>query len=128
LVDTFELAEPKQAKLGFMTEENTKRVARQKKAPIFVIIGNPPYNAKQVDENDNNRNRKYATIDEEVADTYVRDSKATLRVSLGDPYIKALRWSSNRLGQNGILALVTNNGFVEGLAADGVRAHLIKDF
>ena len=111
-----------------MTEENTKRVARQKKAPIFVIIGNPPYNAKQVDENDNNRNRKYATIDEEVADTYVRDSKATLRVSLGDPYIKALRWSSNRLGQNGILALVTNNGFVEGLAADGVRAHLIKDF
>jgi predicted helicase len=128
LVDTFELAEPRQAQLGFMTEENTKRVAQQKQSPIFVIIGNPPYNAKQVDENDNNRNRKYETLDEEVANTYVRDSKATLRVSLGDPYIKAFRWSSNRLGQNGILALVTNNGFVDGLAADGVRAHLMRDF
>ena len=128
LVDTFELAEPRQAQLGFMTEENTKRVARQKKAPIFVIIGNPPYNAKQLDENDNNRNREYRTIDSEVADTYVKDSRATLRNSLRDPYIKALRWSSNRLGLNGVLALVTNNGFVDGLAADGIRKHLMKDF
>lgn len=128
LVDTFELAEPRQAQLGFMTEENTKRVTRQKQSPIFVIIGNPPYNAKQMDENDQNRNRKYETMDEEVAETYVRDSKATLRVSLGDPYIKAFRWSSNRLGKDGILALVTNNGFVDGLAADGVRMHLMKDF
>lgn len=128
LVDTFELAEPRQAQLGFMSEENSKRVTRQKQLPIFVIIGNPPYNAKQVDENDKNKNRKYETIDEEVAATYVRDSSATLRVSLGDPYIKAFRWSSNRLGQDGILALVTNNGFVDGLAADGVRTHLMRDF
>ena len=51
LVDTFELAEEKQRPL--FTKANTERVERQKDAPIFVIIGNPPYNAKQVNENDN---------------------------------------------------------------------------
>ena len=59
LVDTFELAEPEQSRLSFMSEENTARVKRQKDAPIFVIIGNPPYNAGQINENDNNKNRTY---------------------------------------------------------------------
>lgn len=69
MVDTFELAEPRQAQLGFMTEENTKRVARQKQAPIFVIIGNPPYNANQQNENDNNKNRRYPELDKRIAET-----------------------------------------------------------
>ncbi len=72
LVDTFELFEAKQVPM--FTQENTLRVERQKKAPIFVIIGNPPYNSKQVDENDNNRNRKYPALERRVSDTYGRDS------------------------------------------------------
>ena len=75
LVDTFELAEARQASL--FTEENIERVELQKKAPIFVIIGNPPYNAGQVNENDNNKNRKYPVIDSRVSETYAKDSKAT---------------------------------------------------
>jgi predicted helicase len=67
LVDTFELAEARQASL--FSQENLERVELQKKAPIFVIIGNPPYNAKQVNENDNNKNRKYPVIDKRVAET-----------------------------------------------------------
>src|SRR5207302_8101082 len=70
LVNTFELAEPEQSGFEFMTEANTARVHRQKKALIFVIIGNPPYNAGQLNENDNNKNRKYPVLDERVADTY----------------------------------------------------------
>jgi hypothetical protein len=65
-VDTFELAEDRQ--LPLFTEENTARVQRQKKAPIFVILGNPPYNAGRVNENDNNKNRKYTTLDQRVAE------------------------------------------------------------
>ena len=57
-----------------MTEENTARVERQKKAPITVIIGNPPYNANQINENDNNKNRKYAFVDRRIKNTYVHDS------------------------------------------------------
>src|ERR1700674_71433 len=132
LVDTFELAEPRQWKRGFMTEENTKRVARQKQAPIFVIIGNPPYNAGQVDENDKNKNRKYeetdASIDNWVSDTYVKSSVATLRNSLGDPYVKAIRWASDRIGAEGIVAFVSNNSFLDNISFDGMRKHLEQDF
>jgi predicted helicase len=69
LVDTFELAEPEQSQLSFMSEENTARVKRQKEEPIFVIIANPPYNVGQINENDNNKNRKYKVMDRRVSDT-----------------------------------------------------------
>lgn len=126
LVDTFELAEERQRPL--FAEENAARVERQKGAPMFVVIGNPPYNAWQVNENDNNRNRRYETMDARVAETYARDSKATNKNALYDPYVKAIRWASDRIGEEGVVAFVTNNGFLEGLAFDGMRKHLAGDF
>jgi len=126
LVDTFEMAEAKQFEL--FTEANTARVKRQKESPIFVVIGNPPYNTNQADENDNNKNRKYPVIDRRIATTYAADSKATLRNKLSDPYIKAIRWASDRIGGEGIVAFVTNNGFLEGIACDGMRKNLVEDF
>jgi predicted helicase len=126
LVDTFELAEDRQ--MSFFSTANTERVERQKRSPITVVIGNPPYNAWQLNENDNNKNRKYEEIDRRVAETYAKDSKATLVNSLSDPYVKAIRWASDRIGEDGIVAFVTNNSFVENLAFDGVRKNLEKDF
>ena len=126
LVDTFELAEPQQMVL--FTEKNAERVERQKETPMFVVIGNPPYNAGQINENDNNKNRKYATMDTRVRETYSQDSKATLRNSLADPYVKAIRWASDRIGDGGVVAFVTNNGFLDGIAFDGMRKHLADDF
>jgi len=128
LVDTFELAEPAQAAFAVMTEKNTQRVEAQKKAPITVIIGNPPYNAWQLDENDGNRNRKYETVDKRVGETYSKSSRATLVNSLSDPYVKALRWASDRIGEEGVLAYVTNSSYVSQFAFDGVRQHLASDF
>ena len=69
LVDTFELAEPEQSGLSFMTEENTARVKRQKEAPIFVIIGNPPYNVGQVERERQQQESEISTLDRRVADT-----------------------------------------------------------
>jgi predicted helicase len=126
LVDTFELAEDRQ--MSFFSTENTERVERQKRSPITVVIGNPPYNAWQLNENDNNKNRKYKVMDKRVAETYARDSKATNKNSLSDPYVKAIRWASDRIGDEGIVAFVTNNSFVENLAFDGVRKNLEEDF
>ena len=128
LVDTFETAEKTQHEFGFMSAENTERVKRQKKAPIFVVISNPPYNAWQANENDNNKNRKYAEVDRWVADTYAADSKATNKNSLSDPYVKAIRWASERIGDEGVVAFVTNNGFIDGIACDGMRKHLAQEF
>ena len=126
LVDTFELAEDRQ--LPLFALENTRRVEDQKKAPMFVVIGNPPYNMGQVNENDNNKNRKYPTMDARGKDTYSQDSKATTKNKLSDPYVKAIRWASDRIGDEGIVAFVTNNSFLDGVAFDGMRKHLADDF
>jgi len=128
LVDTFELVEDRQ--IGMFTSDNTDRVQRQKDAPIYVVIGNPPYNAGQVNENDNNKNRKYPAIDKRVQETYVKDSTATYRADLSDPYVKAFRMASDRVltRGEGIVCFVTNNGFLDGIAFDGMRKHLRRDF
>jgi predicted helicase len=128
LVDTFELAEHRQAQLDFMTPANTARVERQKKSPITVVIGNPPYNVGQLNENDNNKNRKYKKMDRRVSETYAKDSKATNKNALSDPYVKAIRWASDRIGDEGIIAFVTNNSFLEQIAFDGVRKNLEAGF
>jgi predicted helicase len=127
-VDTLELAEEK-GTFSFMTEANTARVERQKKTPITVIIGNPPYNADQESENDNNRNRPYAEIDKRVRQSYAALSTATNKNKLSDPYVRFVRWASDRLGdRDGVIAYITNNNFVESKQFDGMRRSLHKDF
>ncbi len=126
-VDTLDLARNRQ--LTFLTEANTERVERQKKADINVIIGNPPYNVGQINENDNNKNRKYDVIDKRIRETYSKDSKATNKNVLSDAYVKFFRWAVERLGDRpGIICYVTNNSFVDAYAFDGFRKHLLQDF
>ena len=128
-VDTLDLAEGSQTQLGFMNEANTRRVERQKRTPITVVIGNPPYNMNQQNENDNNKNRKYSVIDRRVSETYAKASKASNKNALSDPYVKFFRWATDRLqGRDGIVAFVSNNSFVDQYAFDGMRKHLLQDF
>ncbi|NTW97697.1 MAG: N-6 DNA methylase, partial [Oscillochloris sp.] len=125
--DTLDLAESQQ--LSLFAEENTERVERQKGAEITVIIGNPPYNVGQRNENDNNKNRRYTIIDERVKATYARDSRATNKNALDDVYVKFFRWAADRLrGQDGLVCYVSNNSFVDQLAFDGMRKQLLQDF
>ncbi len=128
LVDTFELVEEKQREL--FVPANTQRVSRQQETPIFVILGNPPYNVGQQHENDNNKNRKYPALEKLVAENYAKTSKATNKNALSDAYVKAFQWATWRLreSQEGIVALVTNNGFLDGIAFDGMRNHLATQF
>jgi predicted helicase len=128
-VDTLDLAEGKQLRMSFMTEANTERVERQKKAPITVIIANPPYNTHQQDENDNNKNRKYEIVDKHIRETYAKDSKATNKNALSDAYVKFFRWATDRLqDRDGIICFVSNNSFIDQIAFDGMRKHLLQDF
>lgn len=113
--------------IGF-NPENTKRVNRQKAAPIRVVIANPPYNAGQADENDNNKNRKYPELERRVSATYGEASEATLLRKLSDPYIKAIRYATDRIGDSGIVCFVNNNSFFTEKTFDGMRKELAKDF
>ncbi len=126
-VDTLDLARNRQ--MTFFNEKNSERVERQKNADINVIIGNPPYNVGQVNENDNNKNRKYDVIDKRIRETYVKNSNATLRTQLYDAYVRFFRWAIDRLdGRPGIVCYVSNNSFVDAYAFDGFRKHMMEDF
>jgi predicted helicase len=128
-VDTLDLAEGSQHSLGFMTQKNAERVERQRRTPITVVIGNPPYNVGQINENDNNKNRKYEVVDRRVSETYARASTASNRNALSDAYVKFYRWATDRLqGRDGIVCFVSNNGFLKGIAFDGFRKHLLQEF
>ena len=122
LVDTFDLTAERQ--LSMFAPENTRRVEKQKGADMFVVIGNPPYNARQMDENDANKNRKYPELDRQIQETYAQASSATNKTSLYDPYVKAILWALNRIEGEGVVAFITNHNFITGQAFDGMRKHL----
>ena len=115
--------------MGLFSEQHTARVQREKDAPITVIIGNPPYNVGQKNENDNNKNRRYDVIDKHIRETYAKDSLATLKAQVYDPYVKFFRWATDRLQErDGIICFVSNNSFVDQYAFSGMRKHLLQDF
>lgn len=113
--------------LGSLTDENIERIKKQNRRKISVIIGNPPYNANQQNENDNNKNRTYAHIDQRIKDTYIKASTAQ-KTKLYDMYARFYRWASDRLGDEGVLAFVTNRSFIESRTFDGFRALMATDF
>jgi predicted helicase len=112
---------------GSLTNENHLRILAQNKRKIPVIIGNPPYNANQQNENDNNKNEKSEFIDERIKDTYLAESTAQ-KTKLYDPYIRFFRWASDRLGEQGILGFITNRSYLDSRQADGFRKVIVKEF
>lgn len=132
LTDTFQLGESDNNEKMFseMFPQNSERVAKQKKAPLRVIIGNPPYSIGQKSANDNAQNQSYPKLDSDIARTYAKESTAGLNKSLYDAYIKAFRWSSDRLDpkNGGIICFVSNGAWLDGNSTDGFRKSLEKEF
>ena len=123
----FEKAYIHQTSLFALTDENVERIKRQNERKISIIIGNPPYNANQLNENENNKNREYPEIDQRIKDTYIRYSTAQ-KTKGYDMYIRFLRWASDRLDKNGIVAFVSNNSFVTKRTHDGLRRAMEDEF
>ncbi len=112
---------------GSVSEENVARIKRQNSRRISVVIGNPPYNANQANENDNNKNREYPDIDQRIKATYIAESTAQ-KTKLYDMYARFFRWASDRLDANGVLAFVTNRSFIESRTFDGFRKTVAQEF
>jgi predicted helicase len=131
LTDTFQLGESQDGEKLFsdMFPQNSKRVQRQQKAPLRIIMGNPPYSIGQKSANDNAQNQSYPKLDAKIASTYAKQSSAGLSKSLYDSYIKAFRWSTDRLDKTGgIIAFITNSGWLDGNGMDGFRKSIEKEF
>jgi predicted helicase len=131
LTDTFQLGESDESEKLFseMFAQNSARVAKQKKAPLRVIMGNPPYSIGQKSANDNAQNQPYPILDDKIANTYAAASSAGLNKSLYDPYIKAFRWSTDRLDTNGgVVCFVSNGKWIDSNSADGFRKTIEREF
>ncbi|SIQ81025.1 Predicted helicase [Chryseobacterium sp. RU37D] len=132
LTDTFQLGETDSTEKLFseMFPQNSERVQKQKSAPIRVIIGNPPYSIGQKSTNDNAQNQKYEKLDKRIESTYVKNSNVSNKNALYDAYIKAFRWSTDRLDpkNGGIIAFVSNGAWLDGNSTDGFRKELEKEF
>ena len=128
LTDTFQMTEEGDLVDKVVLPENNEKAERQLKQPIRVIVGNPPYSAQQDSENDNNKNIDYPTLDENIRSTYAAQSGAKLVKNLYDSYIRAIRWASDRIGDRGIVAFVTNGSFLERNSLAGVRKCLTDEY
>ncbi|WP_420103374.1 type ISP restriction/modification enzyme [Bosea sp. (in: a-proteobacteria)] len=113
---------------GALSAENVVRIRRQNGRKISVVIGNPPYNAWQENFNNRNPNRAYRRIDQRIKDTYVAKGTAQNINSVYDMYTRFFRWASDRLHDDGVLALITNRNFIEKAAFDGFRKDVASEF
>ncbi|WP_225724667.1 MULTISPECIES: DEAD/DEAH box helicase [unclassified Nocardia] len=128
LADTFQISEHGDSLDALMFPQNNARIIRLLETPINVILGNPPYSVGQTSANDLNANIKYPTLDSRIENTYAKYSTATLKNSLYDSYIRAFRWASDRIGDTGIVAFVSNGGWIDGNTADGIRHSLAAEY
>jgi len=103
--------------------------------PIMVVIGNPPYSGQSA-------NRSYDMIDGKkvpnfignlLKDYYQIDGKPLKERNtkwLQNDYVKFIRWGQWRIEQTGagILALITDHGYLENPTFRGMRENLMKSF
>lgn len=132
LTDTFQLGE-KDSDENLYSEQfptNSKRVMAQRKCPITVIVGNPPYSIGQKSANDNAQNQSYPRLEKHIETTYVAQSEANLNKSAYDSYVKAFRWASDRLNEKGggVIGFVTNGAWLDANGLDGMRKCFEQEF
>lgn len=128
LTDTFQMTEDGDLVDKVVMPENNAKAEHQLAQPIRVIVGNPPYSAQQDSENDDNKNLAYPSLDACIRATYAEQSVSKLAKNLYDSYIRAIRWASDRIGEQGIVAFVTNGSFLDAKNMDGLRKCLTNEF
>lgn len=139
LTDTFQMTEDNSALIEDVFPQNSQRVNNLKNTPLTVIISNPPYSVGQRTANDNAQNQHYISLENRIIDTYAKGAAADNINSLYDSYIKAFRWSTDRFDikdsagkktgeRDGVIGFVTNAGWLDGNAMDGMRKCLEKEF
>jgi Predicted helicase len=128
LTDTFESTERDAPCMDELLVENNRRLKKQQVEPITVIIGNPPYRKIKSTANDFSAVQSYPVLDKKIKDTYAHETNASLKNALQNSYIRALRWASDRIGNNGIIGFITSNGYIDYPSLNGVRRTLNKEF
>lgn len=129
LIDTLEFQKEGERLFGIQhfSGENLERAVRQYDQDISVVIGNPPYNANQKSENHNNKNKVYQEVDRKIKETYIKESTAQ-KTKQFDMYKRFIRWASDRINDNGMIAFITNNAYLDAAQDDGFRKCVRREF
>jgi predicted helicase len=86
----------------------------------MVVIGNPPYSISS-----QNKSKWILQL--------IKDYKTGLgerKINLDDDYIKFIRFAEHFIekNKNGIVAMITNNSFIDGITHRQMRKHLLETF
>ena len=128
LTDTFETTELEDTLDDSFFGKNDARLKRQQEKTITAIIGNPPYSVGQNSENDDNKNMRYPKLEDRIQRTYYEKTLSNAKNALFDSYVKAIRWASDRIQDNGVISFVTNGSYIDSASTAGLRASLYKEF
>jgi predicted helicase len=128
LTDTFQSWEEGDTLDTTVFVQNNERLERLKALDIQVIVGNPPYSSGQDSANDDNQNTSYPTLDASIRQAYSSERGRGGNNSLYDSYIRAIRWASLRLDRQGVIAFVTNGGWLDSNVGAQMRESLAADF
>lgn len=128
LTDTFQSIEKESTFDHTFFKDNDQRLNHQRKTPIKVLIGNPPYSVGQRSANDNNLNTRYLKIEERITNTYAKYSSANQNNDLFDSYVKAYRWATDRIKENGVIGFITPNSIIDKTTFSGFRKVVQEEF
>lgn len=104
-----------------IAEESKEAAVIKNETPIMVVIGNPPYSVSSSNKG-------------EWITNLIRVYKENLNEqnlnSLSDDYVKFIRFAECFIEKNnvGVIAMITNNSFIDGIIHRQMRKHLLDTF
>jgi len=103
-----------------IAEESKEASTIKNDSPIMVVLGNPPYSVSST----NKANWILNLIKDYKKDLNER------KINLDDDYIKFIRYAEHYIEKNktGIVAMITNNSFIDGITHRQMRKHLLETF
>lgn len=89
--------------------------------PVMVVMGNPPYSISS------NNKSKFAS---ELIEPYKKNLNERNIQPLSDDYIKFIAFAEQMIAKNstGIVAMITNNSYIDGIIHRQMRKQLLETF
>ncbi len=122
LTNTLDLEESLETQMLYLNNENEKVDKIKKEENILAIVGNPPYF--------NGKSGNSSKVILELIKDYKKDLNEFNKKNLNDLYVQFIRLAEYKINQNdsGVVGIITNNSFLDGITHRQMRKHLLESF